>query len=151
MKPLFSFFWLFCCLSMFAFSAPNEQKLKNKQLPAALQKSFSEKFLNAKKTKWYKNEEGFRVSFFSDGIMLHAFYNSNGVWQKTHLYISQLPPELIKNHFGSFYGDWVIRKKIKVESLAAVYYLLEAHYNDMIRELLYDESGGLLKENIIQQ
>lgn len=151
MKSLLSVILLFYGLGAFTFAASGEQKIKNKQLPPTLQKSFSEKFLNAKKTKWYKYEEGFRAAFFSDGILLHAFYNGNAQWQKTHLYISQLPLDIIKNHFNSFYADWVVRKKMKVETPSAVYYLLEVHYNEMIRELLYDVSGGLLKENIIQQ
>jgi hypothetical protein len=67
------------------------------------------------------------------------------------MFLRQLPLDVIKNYYGSFYANWSIKKKIKVESATAIYYLLEVHSDEMIRELMYDESGSLLKEKIINQ
>jgi hypothetical protein len=135
----------------FASAQEKEYKLKKKDVPVKVATAFENKFLNAKKTKWYKEDKFFLAEFYSDGIKLHALYNADGSWQETHLFIKHLPLEIVKNHFGSFYADWILKKKIKVESATANYYLLEAHFNEMVRELIYDEAGNLLKEKIINQ
>ncbi len=135
----------------FASAQEKENKLKKKAVPAIIVNAFEEKFLNAKKISWYKDGQRFLAVFFSDGIKLHALYSSSGNWQETHLYVQQMPTELIFNHYGSFYADWIIKKRLKVESASANYYLLEVHFNEMIRELIYDEAGNLLKEKIINQ
>lgn len=151
MKSLFLLLVFSSLFTLTAYSQTKENKLKKNAVPDVVTNSFSEKFLNAKKTAWYKDESKFLAVFFSDGYKLHAFYTANGKWQETRLFDVQLPPDIIKNHFGSFYGDWVIRKKMKVESANANYYLLEVHFDAMIRELMYDEAGNLLKEKIINQ
>ena len=150
MKFVFLLYVLFF-IDTFASAQEKKNKLKKKAVPVVVVNAFDEKFLNAKKTTWHKEEQQFLAVCYSDGLKLHALYNSLGAWQETHLYIQQLPVEVIKTHYGGFYGDWSIRKKVKVELSASNYYLLEVHFNEMIRELIYDESGNLVKEKIINQ
>jgi hypothetical protein len=148
----FTFFVSFLFfIVVFTSAQEKENKLKKKAVPAILVKAFENKFLNAKKTKWYKEDKIFLAEFYSDEHKLHALYNADGSWQETHLFLRQLPLDVIKNYYGSFYANWNIKKKVKIESLTANYYLLEAHFDEMIRELIYDEAGSLLKEKIINQ
>jgi hypothetical protein len=134
-------------------SAQEKIKLKKKVVPVNIINAFEEKFLNAIKVKWFKAEDDFVATFFSDKHLLTAYYNKKAQWQKTVISIEaiELAPNVIKAHYEGFYNNWHVNKKEKVETVKANVYMLEIERDNMIRELIYDESGNLLKEKIIKQ
>jgi hypothetical protein len=136
------------------FISEQEIKLKKKNIPDNISTAFESKFLNAKKTKWHKNENHFIATFISDRHAVKVTYSKAGDWEQISLKLNlkELPAKVFMSWFQNFYGNWMPRKIEKIETPETQpVYLLEVHQHKMIREIIYDENGKLLKEIIVKQ
>jgi hypothetical protein len=137
-----------------ALLAAQEIRLKKKEVPAIILEAFHSKYLNAKKIKWSRKDTLYIATFLSDKHQMRVTYNAEGEWRQNAIQLAtkELPAKVVLSWFNGFYGDWIPRRKEKIETPDSLpVYLLEVHQSGMIREIIYDENGKLIKEIIIKQ
>lgn len=129
-------------------------KLKKKEVPPEIAEVFQKKYPEAKKIKWSRQGYNYEAIFLFHKHQIRAVYDQQGHWKQHAIRIpmKEAPYQVFMSWFCGFYGDWMPRRIEKIETADALpEYLLEVHQNDMIREIVYDERGNLLRQIIIKQ
>lgn len=86
--------------------------------PAAVKQAFQQKFPNATKVKWEKEEANeWEAEFILENKEMSASFAANGTWleTETEIVLSQLP-ENVLNTLKKQYAGWKILEPEKVET-----------------------------------
>lgn len=117
-------------------------------IPSAVITAFNQKFPNALKVKWDKeNAHKFEAGFTWNGVKQSANYSDLGEWLETEspINFSQLPQK-VKNAFGTKHENSKIKAVAKIETSKNITkYEVEFKHGKKTKEVFYDEEGNELK------
>lgn len=117
--------------------------------PTAVTTAFNQKFPNATKVKWDKeNAHEYEASFEWTGEKLSANFNDTGEWLETEspIAFNQLP-EMVKTAFNVAHKGSTVKAVAKIETSKGIT-KFEVEFRQGIKtiELLYTTDGTEIKE-----
>lgn len=140
MKSIFMV--IFVCVSVL-FNA-NAQKM---QVTPAAEKSFTQKFPNAKEVKWEKEgKDEYEASFVIDGKKGSANFSGKGEWMETEMAIPQAnAPRSVLDGFNKSFSGATIKEVYKIESKDGKnYYEIEYSLKGKSKEAKVDPTGKVM-------
>jgi hypothetical protein len=119
------------------------------EAPAAVQKSFTEKFPKAEKVKWVKEKDGnYEGAFILGGTEMSATFNAEGKWLETEttIAIKELPKP-VSEYVTKNHPKAKITEAAKIQRISTDAILFEAEIKDSGKEtdLLLTGDGRLVK------
>jgi len=132
-------------LAIYIFSAC-EQEADN--VPAKVKTAFEQKFPDAKKVKWEKeNEQEWEAEFKMKGIEYSANFDINGSWKETEYEIKKSEiPAAIKTTLESEFADYKIEEAEVSETKEAKVYEVELEKNESEIEVVFTADGKIIKQ-----
>ena len=114
-----------------------------------LEETFRKQNPEAKEVEWSKEGEYFEVEFEADGIEKEIVYDAEGniIETETAIAVSELS-STITTYISENYNGYNIEEAEKVENSKGVFYEVELENNDTEVELLFDNSGNFVEEEI---
>ena len=140
MKHIFMI--LFICIGLFA--SANAQKTK---VSPAAEKSFMQKFPNAKEVTWEKEGKNeYEASFMMDGKKGSANFSSAGEWMETEMAIPQAnAPKAVMEAFNKAFAGASIKEIYKIESKDGKnYFEIEYSVKGKVKEAKIDAAGKMM-------
>lgn len=123
-----------------------------RKIPAEVTNAFSEKYADAKNVEWKDKLSNFVAAFELDGNKYEARFNKKGEWLNTENEqdINDLTDKVKEGLEKSKYADWEIKSLYKIElpEDKIQYRLHVAKTSVQQKNLLFNESGKLLKDNL---
>lgn len=123
-----------------------------RKIPAEVTNAFSEKYEQAKNLEWRDNLSAFVASFELDDEKYEAKFNKKGNWLSTEkeLAISDMPDAVNDGVEKSKYSEWEVKAVYEIElpDNAKQYRVHVAKSNIQQKNLLFNEKGKLLKDNL---
>lgn len=123
-----------------------------RKIPAEVTNAFSEKYEQAKNVEWRDNLSAFVASFELDDEKYEAKFNKKGNWLSTEkeLAISDMPDAVNDGVEKSKYSEWEVKAVYEIElpDNAKQYRVHVAKSNIQQKNLLFNEKGKLLKDNL---
>ena len=117
--------------------------------PTAVTTAFNQKFPNATKVKWDKeNAHEYEASFEWKGEKLSANFSDNGEWLETESPISfNLLPEKVQSAFNSAHKGALVKAVAKIETSKGIT-KFEVEFKQGVKtiELFYTIDGTEIKE-----
>jgi len=129
-------------LSVFSLKSFS-QKIKESEVPAAVETSFG-KLFSGSTAKWEKENGNFEAGFKKEGKTMSATFQPDGTFleSETNIKQSELPPAVI-NYLQANYTNKKIKESAKItNATGAITY--EAEVDD--KDLIFDGNGKFLKE-----
>lgn len=129
-------------IALFVISV-HAQKLEASKVPAAVKKTFSQKFPGSS-AKWGKEDNNYEAEFTRDGSNMSALFESNGTMLESEvdIKVSDLPRKVLA-YVKEHYKGKSIKEGAKItKSDGTVNYEAEVNGKDVI----FDEAGNFLKE-----
>jgi hypothetical protein len=125
-----------------------QDKVKEKDVPAAVQTSFKSEFPNAKDVDWKMKEGKYKVQFEVNGLDHIASFGADGKLMSRGMKIraSELPAA-IATSVKSSYADRSIDDVYRVDKNGAAYYLVKLN-GDPETKILYAADGQVAKEKM---
>jgi hypothetical protein len=153
MKARFYGLFLVLLSAVVLTSCEKDDDIRLSDVPVAVMSTFDLKFPNAGYTEWEKKKGYYVADFWQEGMDTHAWIDPKGEWKMTELDFGanvQLLPEFVRNAFqSSKYGTWRVDDIDKYERYDCTFYLIEIETKgEKDRDLYYDESGVLLKDEV---
>lgn len=126
---------------------------KNSEVDSQVQEAFSKRFPDAQKVTWGKeNSEEWEAEFEQNQQEFSANFNTDGKWLETETAIEmEQLPQKISEAVKSDFSEAQIRKIFRIEQPNEFFYELELQQDNREIEVLYKESGELLKQKTVQQ
>lgn len=122
----------------------NAQKMKQKDIPVAVQKSFQKQFPNVKDAKWEKEKENYEAAFKSNNTEMSIVINPSGIILETENKINRNAlSTTIKNYITKNFPNQKIKEAAKITN-AKGNITYEAEVNG--KDLIFDNKGTFLKE-----
>ena len=127
-----------------------QDKLKEKDVPAAVQTSFKSEFPNAKDVDWKMKEGKYKVEFEINGLDHIASFGADGklMARGMKIRISELPAAVATAVKGS-YADRSIDDVYRVDRNGGAFYLVKLN-GDPATKVLYSADGQVAKEKMDQ-
>lgn len=128
------------------------QKISSDNVPVAVVTAFKAKFSIAEKTTWEMDYDNYQADFIVGKSEFSAKFDKEGKWLETATYlkISELP-KAIKDALSKKYGElsaFKVESPIKVESEKSTVYAMDIIKGESAYELVYDEAGELLEDDV---
>lgn len=118
------------------------------EVPDAIENAFKQKFPNAKKVKWEKeNKTEYEASFMLDNKEMSAVYNSDGSLKEieTEIAVTELP-KAVSDALNKNYPNAKVHEAAKIErSDNSVVYEAEIKVNGKKTDVLFDPNGNQTK------
>ena len=134
---------------VFGASAQNnmQDKLKDKDVPTAVQTSFKTAFPNAKDAEWKMKEGMYKVMFEVDDVDQMAAFDASGkmLSKGTKIQESELPAAVSSAIKGA-YANKNIDEVYRVEKDGGINYLVKL--NGMDKKIMYSADGMVVKEKM---
>ncbi len=142
MKKLFV---LIGAVAMFSFIACGQ---KGKEVPAEVKAAFSQKFPEATKVKWDKeNATEWEAEFILNGTEYSANFNESGIWLETEYKISsQELPEAVLATLDIEFGNYSIDVAEVTETTEGKVFELALKNGKQEMEISMDLDGKVLKK-----
>lgn len=143
---------LFLIASVVCSSSITAQKISSENVPAAVTSAFKAKFSIAEKTTWEMDYDNFEADFTVGKSYFSATFDKDGKWlgTETFLKVSELP-KVIREALSKKYGElsaYKVTEAIKVEKEKGTTYSLEIVKGENTYDLLFDEAGELLEDDL---
>ncbi len=139
MKQLISFLLIgFLATGLFA------QKISSSQVPSSILKDFSNKFTEAKKVKWVKEENNYEVEFTLNGKGKDVTYDTIGNWVETlsEIPLGELPPTVIDS-IKRLFQNCTITGAARIDQISnAALYEAEIKFNGKKSIATFDSNGN---------
>lgn len=126
------------------------QTTAEKDVPAKVKTTFSQKFPNAKRIKWDKeNETEWEVEFKLDGKEYSANFTSDGTWKETEYEIkeTEIPIE-VKNILDNEFAGYEIDEVEILETTEGKLYEIELEKGKSEIEVTIDPSGKVVENEV---
>lgn len=123
---------------------------QNPSVPSAVNHTFLQKFPNLKAERWVEEDGIWEAQLHHQGREIEAKFTDAGQWIETEmeLHIQNLPP-VVTNGLASKYPNHQIQEAEWHESAKeGISYELEIEHGGKTIELLMDEKGTILAEEI---
>jgi hypothetical protein len=123
---------------------------QNSAVPAAVDHAFSHQFPNLKAERWVEEDGIWEAQLHHQGREIEAQFTQDGQWIETEmeLHIQNLPPVVV-NALNAKYPNHQIQEAEWQESAKeGVRYELEIEQNGKTVEILLDDKGTILAEEI---
>ncbi len=117
--------------------------------PAAVQKSFEQKFPNAKDVSWGKEKkQEWEAEFSLDGKKLSANFMSDGAWVETEREISASEfPKAVSEAISKTYPGWKIEKAETTETPKnGIIYEADLKSGMQKKKVAFKEDGSVVQE-----
>lgn len=146
MKKIIFLVLLSSGLILGSYAQDKQDKLKEKDVPAAVQTSFKSAFPNAQDIDWKMKDGKYKVEFEVNGLDHFAKYGTDGKLMAKGMKIrtSELPTAVATSVKGS-YADRTIDEVYRVDKDGAAFYLVKLEGNPETK-VLYAADGQLAKE-----
>jgi hypothetical protein len=123
-----------------------------RKIPAEVTQALKEKYPDADNVSWKDKLTVFAASFELNNEKYEARFNDKGEWKSTEKEISEneIPAEIKDGFEKSKYSDWELRNVylIQLPEDATQYRILVAKSDIQKKNLLFNNDGKLLKDNI---
>ena len=134
-------------------SCDKDDDIRLSDVPDAVMSTFEMKYPNASYAEWEKKKGYYVADFWQEGMDVQVWINSNAEWKMTEFDLGsniQILPEAVRNAFQSGkYASWRVDGIDKFERYDRTFYLIEIETKgEKDRELYFDESGTLLKDEV---
>lgn len=125
-----------------------QDKIKDKDVPTAVQTSFKTEFPNAKSVDWKMKEGKYKVMFKVDDMDHIASFDADGKMKSKGMKIkeSELPPEVATAVKGS-YADRTIDHVYKMDKDGTAHYLVKLNGTPETK-VMYSADGKVVKEKM---
>lgn len=118
------------------------QKLKEKDVPAAVKEAFQKQFGGAKEVEWEKEEGKFEVEFEQNHKEMSALFTAAGLLEETEVEIKkeELPASVL-SYVSQNYKGAKIKEAAKITKANG-----EINYEAEVKgkDLMFDENGNFL-------
>jgi hypothetical protein len=130
----------------------NQNSELQSEIPNTVLQEFAEKYPNVKDVEWEKEDNIYEAEFELNDIEYEAEFDSDGNWIMTEHEISELP-ESVVNAIDGKYDNYEIEEAESVETAKygdtyEVEIEIETNDNEIVRELLINNEGTILKDEI---
>lgn len=135
---------------MISTSACAQKKEDTPKLPAAVEKAFVQKFPEASKAIWEKeNEQEWEAEFKLDGVEYSAKFLADGTWKETEqeIKVAQLPVP-VQDAMKAQFADYKIKEAELAETSDGTVFELEIQNGKEKLEVVFSPSGELLKKEV---
>ncbi|MCO5241460.1 MAG: PepSY-like domain-containing protein [Chitinophagaceae bacterium] len=143
---------IFVLMIVFSSGLVFHSNAQIRKIPAEVTNAFSEKYEQAKNVEWRDHLSAFVASFELDDEKYEAKFNKKGNWLSTEmeLAISDMPDVVNDGLEKSKYSEWEVRAVYEIElpDNAKQYRVHVAKSNIQQKNLLFNEKGKLLKDNL---
>lgn len=115
------------------------QKIKEKNVPQAIQHAFHQKYPNVKEVKWDKEENNYEASFEVNNVDNSVLFNPEGkiIETEVEIRINQLPKNAL-NYINAHFKNKKIKEAAKISTKeGAIIYEAEIQGKDVI----FDQNG----------
>ena len=134
---------VFALVSMFSCQANTKKSVPDKVLTA-----FQQKFPNAEKTKWSKEDATeWEAEFKLYGIKYSANFKEDGSWVETEysLLVKNIPT-IIQSAISNNYPGYEIEGAEVSETASHLYYEIEIEKDRSELEIIIDKSGKIIEQ-----
>ena len=124
------------------------QKITPEKVPANVGQAFAKKCPGATDIKYEMDKKDYEVSYKENGVVMSAYFNSDGEWLETETIISESDlPERVLNSAAESFVDFKITQVSKVESQdKVVYYEMYLKTNKKGYDVKFSPEGVVLKK-----
>ncbi|MEO8210612.1 MAG: PepSY-like domain-containing protein [bacterium] len=131
------------CILGIALSV-NAQKLKESDVPSAVQTSFSSMYPDTKKVKWEMEDGKYEAEFQQNNVETSVLFDANGTYiqKEVEISISELP-DAVRNYVSANLSGQKIAEASKISDAGGII-TYEAEINN--HDYIFDQSGNLLKK-----
>jgi hypothetical protein len=122
------------------------QKLKEKDVPAAVSSAFKHQFSEAKDVDWEKENGNYEAEFKNGKTEQSVVFDASGKLLETEVEIKEdALPAAVREYVTKNYKDQKIKEASKItDADGTVRYEAEIHGKD----LLFDSNGNFIKEEL---
>jgi hypothetical protein len=132
-------------------SLPNYgQKISADKVPAAVIKSFKDKFPNAKEVKWEKEKNEYEGSFDSGKEEMSAEFDETGKWLETEMEIKEtsLPPA-VKESLKKEFAGYKVEHPVKLSNnKCSNCYEVEVEKSEKSYEVVLSQKGEIVSREV---
>ncbi len=137
---LFLSFVILC--SMIGFS-------QGKTIPEVVTSNFNKQYPKASDIEWTIVDYNYEVEFQHNGLEMEILYDEKGTTLETEVELSEEQlPAIIYNYVNEKYAGYAIDELIKIMKGKTTFYEVQLENKKETVELLFNESGKLLEEEI---
>ena len=138
--------------SAFFVTSIQAQKIASENVPSVVIAAFKTKFSIAEKTTWEMDYDNYQADFTVGKSEFSSKFDKEGKWLETETYLkaSELPKS-VKDALSKKYGElsaYKVEAPMKVEKEKSTTYAMEIIKGENTYELVFDESGELLEDDI---
>lgn len=126
-------------------SCDNEEKFEN--LPASVQKAFSQKYPDARFQEWEQKKGYYVLDFRNKGVQAEAWFNSDS-WLMTETDVKKngLPQAVLEAFAATEFAGWRIEDIDMIErSVMETIYVIEVERGEVEVDLSFLEDGTLIR------
>ncbi len=134
-------------MTFFSFSACCQAE---KDVPEKVQNAFSQKFPDASKVKWAKeNDTEWEAEFKLDKVKYSANFDNEGNWKETeHAIKAGELPAAVKTTLDSEFSDYKIEEAEVSETAEGMFYEFELEKGKTEMEVSIDADGKVVKKQL---
>ena len=139
---------LFIIFAIAAISSLSACNQASKEVPEKVKAAFSQKFPEAKKIKWDKEDENeWEAEFKMNGNEYSANFSSNGTWTETEYEIkkSEIPPE-VQSTLRSEFAGYDIEEAEVSETRDGKVFEIQIEKDEMDMEVTIAPNGSIVKK-----
>lgn len=144
---------LFLMIAVVAMFSLNACAQKNKDVPEKVKTSFNQKFPNAQKVKWDKeNETEWEAEFKMNGEEYSANFNSDGTWMETEYEIEESAiPKAVQETLSTVYKGYDIEDVEVSETADGKVYEFGLEKDETDLEVAIAPSGKVVKKEVKEE
>jgi hypothetical protein len=130
--------------------APRAKGQQGTKIPVAVIEAFHQKYPRAGEVNWEELDGLFIVSLFLDNYYIDAFFQKDGAWLESTIYIDQLelPATIRQSISARFAGIDLYDSVTRTETPAGLTYQVSFEYLGKLIFLKLDASGKILEEKV---
>lgn len=143
MKNLFLISIVF---AIFSFSACGQKE----NVPVKVKTAFEQKFPNATKVKWEKeNDTEWEAEFRMNNNEYSANFDNKGNWLETEYEVEMKDiPEAVKSTLDNEFASYEIEESEVSENAEGTFYEFELEKDETEMEVVIDQSGKVVKKEV---
>ncbi len=141
----------FTVLLMFVSFAVFTACGQKEDVPEKVRTAFSQKFPNAKRVEWDKeNDSEWEAEFRMNGKAYSADFDNNGTWKETEHKIKRseiLTP--VRSTLENEYAGYEIEEAEVLETPEGKFFEIEIEKDEHDMEIVFDISGSIVKKSAV--
>jgi len=138
---------LFLSIAIVAIISLNACSQTEKDVPAAVKSTFSQKFPDAKKVKWDKeNDNEWEAEFKMNGNEYSANFDVDGTWKETEYEIKKSKiPEIVNKTLENEYAGYSVENAEVSETPEVKVFEFKLEKDESEVEVVINKSGTVIK------